>query len=73
VLPTLKLEQPKDYIDERTPVLKFSRLRVNKSTVLPIVLKNDGSVPATVKFDTTYHNCFKFLSAGSYTFAPKSY
>jgi hydrocephalus-inducing protein len=42
VLPSLKLEQPKDYLDERTPVLKFSKLRVGKSNIMKIVLKNDG-------------------------------
>lgn len=73
VLPTLKLEMPKEYLDERTPLLKFSRLRVNKSSVQNVVLKNDGPVPATVKFDTTYHSCFKFLSGVSYTLAPKTY
>ena len=62
MLPTLKLEQPKDYLDERTPVLKFSKLRVGKSNTMNIVLKNDGQVPSTVKFELTQHNSFKFLS-----------
>lgn len=62
VLPTLKLQHPVSYLDERTPLLKFPRLRVGKTASMCIVLKNDGSVPATVKFDTTQHDCFKFVS-----------
>ena len=42
VLPTLKLEFPKDYLDERTSLLKFSKMRVGKQSVLNLVLKNDG-------------------------------
>jgi len=30
VLPTLKLEKPKDYYDEKTPILKFARTLVGK-------------------------------------------
>ena len=53
VLPTLKLESPKDYLDERTPILKFSKVRVGKSNIMNVVLKNDGQVPSTVKFELT--------------------
>ena len=41
-LPTLKLEKPKDWLDERTPVVKFGRVRLGKTLTMPIVLKNDG-------------------------------
>ena len=42
-LPTIKMEKPKgEWLDERTPLLKFPKLRCNKSQILPIVLKNDG-------------------------------
>jgi hydrocephalus-inducing protein len=41
-LPTLKLERPKDWLDERTPVLRFGRVRVGKSQTGAVVLKNDG-------------------------------
>jgi hydrocephalus-inducing protein len=41
-LPTLKLEKPKDWFDERTPLLKFGKTRVGKTVSLPIILKNDG-------------------------------
>ena len=52
-LPTLKLEQPKEYLDERTPIMKFPKLRINKTMVQKILLKNDGQIPATVKIDFT--------------------
>jgi len=29
-LPTLKLERPKEFIDERTPVLRCGRVRVGR-------------------------------------------
>ncbi len=61
-LPTLKLEKPKDWLDERTPLLKFVKTRVGKTATLPIILKNDGYVPATVKWDIPVTNeSFKFL------------
>lgn len=41
-LPTVKLEKPKEWFEEKTPWLKFPKVRVNKSSVLPLVLKNDG-------------------------------
>lgn len=54
-------------------MLKFNRLRVGKTNQMKIVLKNDGQVPATIKFDTTQHDSFRFLSHTSYTLAPKTY
>lgn len=72
-LPTLKLERPKDWFDERTPLLKFGRVRVGKSTTLPIVLKNDGQVPATVKWDVQATNeSFKFVDQNTFTLLPKT-
>lgn len=43
-LPTIKLDKPssKDWFNESTPLLKFPKVRVGKTAVLPIVLKNDG-------------------------------
>jgi hydrocephalus-inducing protein len=37
-MPTLKLEKPKEYYNETTPVLKFNKVRVGKTVTLPIVL-----------------------------------
>jgi hydrocephalus-inducing protein len=72
-LPTLKIEKPKDWFDERTLVMKFPKTRVNKSHVLPILLKNDGMVPATCRFDLNQNENFRFLKESSYTLAPKTY
>jgi hydrocephalus-inducing protein len=41
-LPTIKIEKPKDFFDERTPLLKFQKTRVNRLLSAPIILKNDG-------------------------------
>lgn len=60
-MPTIKLEKPKEYFNENTPMLKFPKVRIDKSLVLPIVLKNEGYVPATVKFDLTTNENFRFL------------
>jgi len=54
-------------------MLKFSKTRVEKSNILPILLKNDGMVPATCRFDLTPNENFRFLKESSYTLAPKTY
>lgn len=72
-LPTLKIEKPKELFDERTTLIKFSRTRVEKSSQLPLVLKNDGQVPATVKFDLTPNESFKFLGQATFSLLPKTY
>ncbi|CAD8206755.1 unnamed protein product [Paramecium octaurelia] len=72
-LPTLKLEKPKDWLDERTPVVKFGRVRLGKTLTMPIVLKNDGQIPATVKWDLTAVNeHFRFLDQNTFTLTPKT-
>ena len=72
-LPTLKIEKPKEWFDERTLVLKFPKTRVDKSLIMPILLKNDGMVPATCRFDLTPNENFRFLKESSYTLPPKTY
>ena len=71
-LPTLKIEKPKDWADERTPLLKFPKTRLDNFSILPIILKNDGQIPATVKFDLTPNEHFRFLSQSTFTITPKS-
>lgn len=71
-MPTLKLEKPREWINDNTPVLKFPKTRLGKRVTDAIVLRNDGVIPATVKFETTQDANFKFLSASSYTLTPKS-
>lgn len=41
-MPTIKLEKPREYHSESTPLLKFPKVRIDKSVTLPIILKNDG-------------------------------
>ena len=41
-LPTIKLEKPKEWYNDTTPFLKFPKVRIDKSIILPIVVKNDG-------------------------------
>jgi hydrocephalus-inducing protein len=72
-LPTLKIEKPREFFDERTYILKFPKTRVDKSLILPVLLKNDGMVPATCRFDLNPNENFRFLKESSYTLAPKTY
>jgi hydrocephalus-inducing protein len=75
-LPTLKLEKPKEWFDEKTPILKFPRTKIGKNALLPIMLKNDGQVPATVKFELNApggSDCFRWLDPTSHTLPPKTY
>ncbi|EGR29178.1 hypothetical protein IMG5_161280 [Ichthyophthirius multifiliis] len=72
-LPTIKLEKPKEYFNDQTPMLKFPKVRIDKSCILPIIIKNDGKIPATVKWDLISNENFKFLDQNSYTLTPKSY
>ena len=70
-LPTLKLEKPKEYLDG-FPVLKFPRTRVDKSSISSIILKNDGQVPATVKFEVSPNENYKFAGQISFSLLPKT-
>lgn len=72
-MPTIKLEKPKEWFNESTPLLKFPKVRIDKACVLPITLKNDGQVPATVKWDLITNENFRFLDQNSYTLTPKTY
>ena len=59
-MPTIKLDKPKEWFNESTPMLKFPKTRVGKSLTLPIVIKNEGSVTASVKWDLSPNEHFKF-------------
>ena len=72
-LPTIKVEKPKEYFDERTLVLKFPKTRIGKTCTQSISLKNEGSIPATAKFELTPNDHFKFIDNNSITLTPKSY
>lgn len=72
-LPTLRVEKPKDFLDERTILLKFPKTRVGKSNTQQISLKNDGSIPATAKFDLIPSDSFRFLDNATVSLNPKTY
>ena len=57
-LPSLSLDEPKEHDPDGTTILKFKKTRIGREAVLPIVLKNEGSVPATVRFDSLESECF---------------
>ena len=72
-LPTIKLEKPKEYFDERTVLVKFNKTRVGKATTQQICLKNDGVIPATVKWELPVSDSFRFLDSINATLNPKGY
>jgi hydrocephalus-inducing protein len=72
-LPTLLVEKPDEVDAEGAPVLRFRKTRIGRDAVLSIVLKNEGQVPATARFDALHHECFSFLGNLSHTITPKSY
>jgi hydrocephalus-inducing protein len=72
-LPTLLVDKPDDFDAEGVPQLKFKKTRMGRESVLSISLKNEGQVPATVRFDPLTHECFTFLGNLSHTITPKSY
>lgn len=72
-LPTLFVEKPKETEADGTPVLKFRKTRIGKETILSIVLKNEGSIAATARFDPIKNDCFNFLGNLQHTITPKTY
>jgi len=59
-LPTLQCEKPEETDADGIPVLKFKKTRVGKEVILPILLKNEGQVPATARFDAITNESFVF-------------
>jgi len=59
-MPTIKLDKPKEWFNESMLLLKFPKTRIGKSMILPIILKNEGAVPATVKWDLGPNEHFRF-------------
>jgi len=72
-LPTIKVDSPKEFADERKLLLKFPKTRIGKSCTQSISLKNDGSIPATAKFELTHNDHFKFIDNNSMSLTPTSY
>ena len=46
-------------------MLDFGRLQSGKKRVKEVVLRNDGIVPATVRFDMAFSDVFKFPARGT--------
>jgi hydrocephalus-inducing protein len=59
-LPSLQVAKPDEFEADGTPALKFRRTRIGKHNYLQIVLKNEGQVPATVRFDAITNEAFSF-------------
>ena len=57
-LPSLLVEKPDEFDNDGTPALRFKRTRLGREAVLSIVLKNEGQVPATARFDALRHEAF---------------
>jgi len=72
-LPTLLVESPEEVDADGTPILRFRKTRIGRESVLSIVLKNEGQVPATARFDALRHDGFTFLGNMSHTITAKSY
>lgn len=73
-LPTLQVEKPEELDADGTPMLKFRKTRIGKDAILPIILKNEGGVPATARFDAITSDSFSFEGSNLiHTISSKSY
>ena len=72
-LPTLQVEKPDEFDADGTPVLKFRKTRIGRDSILPILLKNEGQVPATARFDAVTNEAFIFEGNMNQTIPQKSY
>lgn len=59
-LPTLQVVKPEEHEADGTPVLRFKKTKIGRETILPIVLKNEGQVPSTARFDSITNPSFSF-------------
>lgn len=73
VLPTVLMEKPNKIGDDNVIFLKFKRTRIGNTQKESIVLKNDGSVAATVQFEPIASEIWNMISPMMATLPPKSY
>jgi len=59
-LPTLQVSKPDEFEADGTPILKFRKTRIGKDNYMQIILKNEGQVPATARFDAITNEAFSF-------------
>lgn len=72
-LPTLQVSKPEECEADGTPILRFRRTRINKENYMQIVLKNEGQVPATARFDAITNEAFSFEGTSmNHTIMPKA-
>jgi hydrocephalus-inducing protein len=74
-LPTVLLQSPQEFDNDGTPLLKFKKTRLSKTSTAKLEVKNWGVVPATVKLEPFNHDCFSVLSNSTTvaTIQPKEY
>lgn len=72
-LPSLQIDKIEEHDTDGTPILRFKKTRIGKDCIQEIVLKNDGQVPATARFDAIPNDAFQFQSNLSHTITAKSY
>jgi hypothetical protein len=71
ILPTLRLQEPNEWADEIHALLKFPKTRIGRTKQKTLVIKNNGTIPATAKFELDHHKAFKFLDQPTFTLPPK--
>ncbi len=72
-LPTLLISKPSQLTDGGYPLLKFKKTKLNKKSTETIVLRNDGAVPASVKFKPIKHDNLEFKGLVTTTLQPKEH
>lgn len=72
-LPTLQIAKPTETEPDGTCAVKFKKVRIGKEVILPIVLKNEGQVTATARFDAITNESFTFQGNMSQGIAAKTF
>jgi len=72
-LPTLQIDESKEKEPDGTPAIRFRKTRIGRESRLPLVLKNEGSVAATARFDPLRSEAFGFAANLTHTLTPKTY
>ena len=72
-LPTIVLDQPQEFGEDGSAILRFKKTRISKYSTNVISLKNDGTVAATVKFEPISNEFFSYSCPTTAIIQPKSY
>lgn len=57
--------RPAAFTDEAKLLMDFGRLRTGRSMTKQVVVRNDGTVPATIRFDSAVHEAFQLPNRSS--------